>query len=86
MACADGTWHLLQIPTLGFLYVAGYIGHTGRKYLAATKGKFDKEIIIDVPLAWDLAKQGAAWPLEVVSELRAGTLTESAENITVSPR
>jgi photosystem I subunit 3 len=46
----------------------------------------DKEIIIDVPLALRLAFQGAGWPLAVVSELRAGTLTEKAENITVSPR
>ncbi len=42
-----------QIPTIGFLYIAGYIGHTGRKYLIETKkgGKaVDKEIIIVRPI------------------------------------
>ncbi|GFR51965.1 hypothetical protein Agub_g14488, partial [Astrephomene gubernaculifera] len=77
------------IPTFGFLYVAGYIGYVGRQYLLAAKQAAkptDKEIIIDVPLALRLAGQGAGWPLAAFNELRAGTLTEKAENITVSPR
>jgi len=78
------------IPTFGFLYIAGWIGYVGRMYLMATKagaGKAtDKEIIIDVPLALDCASKGAAWPLQVVSELRNDTLTEKEANITVSPR
>jgi photosystem I subunit 3 len=82
---------LPQIPTFGFLYVAGYIGYVGRNYLnIVKKGTYkeatDKEIIIDVPLALKLAGQGAAWPLGVYSELRAGSLLEKEENITVSPR
>lgn len=59
----------VQIPTIGFLYVAGYIGYVGRQYLITTKaaGKAqDKEIIIDVPLANKLAWQGAGWPVAVV--------------------
>ena len=79
----------MQIPTLGFLYIAGYIGHVGRAYVMAIKSDkkpVNKEIIIDVPLATSIAFRGFAWPLEVVNELRAGTLTEKAENITVSPR
>ncbi len=58
-----------QIPTIGFLYVAGYIGYVGRQYLITTKaaGKAqDKEIIIDVPLATKLAWQGAGWPVAAV--------------------
>lgn len=77
------------IPTFGFLYVAGYIGYVGRTYLNLVKGAakpVEKEIIIDVPLAISLALNGWAWPLKVVQELRAGTLTEKEENITVSPR
>ncbi|GIM02381.1 hypothetical protein Vretimale_7261, partial [Volvox reticuliferus] len=77
------------IPTFGFLYVAGYIGYVGRQYLIAARSSSkptDKEIIIDVPLAVRLAWQGAGWPLAAVQELRAGTLTEKEENITVSPR
>ena len=40
---------IMQIPTFGFLYIAGYIGHTGRKYLHIAKKAAkptEKEIII----------------------------------------
>lgn len=60
----------MQIPTVGFLYVAGYIGYVGRNYLNAAKKEknpYDKEIIIDVPLAIKMSIQGAAWPLAVVN-------------------
>ncbi|KAK9810119.1 hypothetical protein WJX72_005069 [[Myrmecia] bisecta] len=77
------------IPTIGFLYVAGYIGFVGRNYVQAVKSDkkpTEKEIIIDVPLAVKLAFQGFAWPASVVSQLRSGALVEKDENITVSPR
>ncbi len=80
---------VLQIPTVGFLYVAGWIGYVGREYLNVVKGEKkpeEKEIIIDVPLALSIASKGAGWPFRVITELREGTLTEKAENITVSPR
>jgi photosystem I subunit III len=81
--------YVVQIPTIGFLYVAGYIGSVGRDYLQAIKGEkkpTEKEIIIDVPMALGMAFKGFAWPVKAVSELRTGTLLEKAENITVSPR
>jgi photosystem I subunit 3 len=77
------------IPTFGFLYVAGWIGYVGRLYLNAVRSEAkptEKEIIIDVPAALKFAWQGATWPVQVVAELRANTLTEREENITVSPR
>jgi len=77
------------IPTFGFLYVAGWIGYVGRLYLNAVRSEAkptEKEIIIDVPAALKFAWQGATWPVQVVAELKANTLTEKAENITVSPR
>jgi photosystem I subunit 3 len=77
------------IPTFGFLYVAGWIGYVGRLYLNKIRGEAkptEKEIIIDVPAALRIIWQGATWPVQVVAELKAGTLTEKAENITVSPR
>eukprot|EP01025_Chloroclados_australasicus_P043934 TRINITY_DN471_c0_g1_i2.p2 TRINITY_DN471_c0_g1~~TRINITY_DN471_c0_g1_i2.p2 ORF type:complete len:240 (+),score=20.24 TRINITY_DN471_c0_g1_i2:224-943(+) len=77
------------IPTIGFLYVAGYIGTVGRNYIQAVKSEkkpTEKEIIIDVPLALRLSGQGFAWPIQAIKELRSGTLTEKEENITVSPR
>lgn len=77
------------IPTIGFLYIAGYIGHVGRAYLIESrkeKTPQTKEYIIDVPLALSTAFKGFAWPAQVVMELRNGTLTENDANITVSPR
>jgi hypothetical protein len=78
-----------QIPTIGFLYVAGWIGYVGRQYLNLVRGEAkptEKEIIIDVPTALKLSVEGFSWPLAVVNELKAGTLTEKEENITISPR
>lgn len=77
------------IPTIGFLYVAGWIGSVGREYLqtvAKESKPTEKEIIIDVPLALSLAAKGAGWPAKALTELRNGTLLEKDENITISPR
>merc|ERR1712070_1039766 len=73
------------IPTFGFLYFSGWLGHSGRLYLGATRNK-DKEIIIDVPLAFSCFGKALGWPALVASELRNGSLLESDSNITVSPR
>ena len=72
-----GIW--VQIPTIGFLYIAGYIGSVGRDYLTRIKGEAkprDKEIIIDVPLALKCSLAGLGWPAKAITELRNGTLTE----------
>jgi hypothetical protein len=71
---------LLQIPTFGFLYVAGYIGHVGRQYLIQSRSAAkptEKEIIIDVPLALKLAFQGWAWPLATVQVRNRISTTDS---------
>merc|ERR1711964_903430 len=73
------------IPTFGFLYFAGWLGHSGRLYLEATRDK-NREIIIDVPLAFACLGRGFGWPALVLGELRNGTLLEKDSNITVSPR
>merc|ERR1712232_99928 len=73
------------IPTIGFLYFAGWLGHSGRLYLESTRNK-DKEIIIDVPLALSILGKAIGWPFMVVEELQNGTLLEKDTNITVSPR
>ena len=51
---------MLQIPTIAFLYIAGYIGYVGREYIKAAKKEQKptvKEYIIDVPFALKLAGQ-----------------------------
>merc|ERR1712187_191391 len=84
-AVKNGHANEILIPTLGFLYFAGRLGHSGRLYLEAT-GKKEKEIIIDVPLAFGCLGKALAWPVLVVGELTLGTLSEKDSNITVSPR
>jgi len=77
------------IPTIGFLYFAGWIGYAGTKYVQEvrkTAKPIEKEIIIDVPLAWKLLWAGLGWPVAAVAELRNGTLLEDDSNITISPR
>lgn len=77
------------IPTFGFIYFAGWIGYAGSKYLQeVAKGAkpVDKEIIIDVPLAWRMLWAGLGWPVAAVAELRNGTLLEDDSKITISPR
>jgi len=77
------------IPTIGFLYIAGYIGYAGRDYIRKVKEASkprEKEYIIDVPLALQCSAGGLFWPSRALTELRNGTLTEDDRNITVSPR
>ncbi|KAL4442931.1 hypothetical protein ABPG77_008422 [Micractinium sp. CCAP 211/92] len=77
------------IPTIGFIYFAGWLGFAGTKYIQIVKEgakPIEKEIIIDVPLAWRLLWEGFGWPLRAFAEYRNGSLLESDANITVSPR
>lgn len=79
----------VQLPTIAFIYVAGWIGYSGTKYVQAAKEAakpVEKEIIIDVPLAWKLLWAGLAWPVAAAAEFKNGTLLEDDSNITVSPR
>merc|ERR1719413_46757 len=73
------------IPTFGFLYFAGWLGHSGRTYLEANRDK-EKEIIIDVMSALACLGKSFGWPLLVISELKNGSLLEKDTDITVSPR
>ena len=89
MALRYGHTGDVLVPTVGFLYVAGWIGYSGTKYVQEVKKAakpIDKEIIIDVPLAWKLLWAGLGWPVAAVAELRNGTLLEDDDKITVSPR
>jgi photosystem I subunit 3 len=77
------------IPTVGFLYIAGYIGHAGRTYLQEISSRqkpTQSEIIIDVPLATSIAFRSWDWPGKAAQELFAGKLLEKDENVPVSRR
>lgn len=77
------------IPSVLWLYIAGWIGWVGRSYLQAIKtGKNpeDKEIIIDVPLAIKFMLTGFLWPLQALGEITSGKMFANDDEITVSPR
>ena len=77
------------LPGIGFLYITGWIGWVGRKYLlivSKTKNSTEKEIIIDVPLALKIMSSGFIWPLSAWQEVISGELIASQKDITVSPR
>merc|ERR1712039_27524 len=85
LALKNGRANDVFIPTLGFLYFAGWLGHSGRLYLEATRDR-EKEIILDVPLAIAILAKAIAWPIMVSQLVASDTLVEKDENITVSPR
>jgi photosystem I subunit 3 len=89
---ADGRWsHAAEfiIPGFGFIYISGWIGWVGRKYLrsvSTTKNPAESEIIINVPLALKIMTTGYIWPISAWQELISGDLVASKDEITVSPR
>ena len=89
---ANGQWDHANdfiIPGLLFLYITGWIGWVGRKYLqwaASTENSFENEIIINIPVSLSIANSGFLWPLDAWKELNSGKLLSSKDDITVSPR
>nr|YP_009402630.1 photosystem I subunit III [Compsopogon caeruleus]ARX95988.1 photosystem I subunit III [Compsopogon caeruleus] len=89
---ADGRWsHAGEfiLPSLLFLYITGWIGWVGRSYLIAIKQDnkpTEKEIIIDVPLAFQFMVSGFLWPFAALQELTSNKLLAKSDEITVSPR
>jgi photosystem I subunit 3 len=89
---ADGRWsHASEFifPGFGFIYIAGWIGWVGRKYVRAvsvTKNPTESEIIINVPLALKIMTTGYIWPISAWQELISGDLVALDEEVTVSPR
>jgi len=89
---ADGRWsHAAEfiLPGFGFIYISGWIGWVGRKYLRAVstgKNPTESEIIINVPLALKIMTTGYIWPISAWQELISKELIAPADEITVSPR
>jgi photosystem I subunit III len=77
------------IPSVLFLYLAGWLGWAGRSYIRTIK-KADnteyKEIQIDVPLAIQSFVGALFWPLAALKEIASGEIQEDDKRIPVSPR
>ena len=77
------------IPGILFLYITGWIGWVGRKYLryaSTQKNPFENEIIINVPVALKIMNSGFLWPVDAWKEFTSGDLLADEEDVTVSPR
>ena len=89
---ADGRWsHAAEfmLPGFGFLYISGWIGWVGRKYLRAvstTKNPTESEIIINVPLALKIMTTGYIWPISAWQEFVSNELVAPTDEVTISPR
>jgi photosystem I subunit 3 len=89
---ADGRWsHAAEfiLPGFGFIYISGWIGWVGRKYLRAvstSKNPSESEIIINVPLALRIMTTGYIWPISAWQELISNELVAPKDEVTVSPR
>lgn len=89
---ADGRWsHAAEfiLPGFGFIYISGWIGWVGRKYVrsvSTSKNPTESEIIINVPLAINIMTTGFIWPVSAWQELISGDLIAPKDEITVSPR
>lgn len=89
---ASGQWdHANEfiIPGILFLYITGWIGWVGRKYVryASTQtDPFENEIIINVPVALAIMNSGFLWPIEAWKEFLTSDLIASDDDVTVSPR
>jgi photosystem I subunit 3 len=89
---ASGQWDRANefvIPGILFIYITGWIGWVGRKYLryaSTTENSFENEIIINVPVAISIMNSGFLWPVEAWKEFTSGDLLAAEEDVTVSPR
>ena len=89
---ATGQWdhaNEFVVPGILFLYITGWIGWVGRKYLryaSTTENSFENEIIINVPIALAIMNSGFLWPVEAWKEFTSGDLLASEDDVTVSPR
>jgi photosystem I subunit 3 len=89
---ASGQWdhaNEFVIPGILFLYITGWIGWVGRKYVryaSTTENPFENEIIINVPVALSIMNSGFLWPIEAWKQFTSGDLLASDNDVTISPR
>ena len=88
----SGEWNHANefiIPSIIFLYITGWIGWVGRKYVRyanTMENPFENEIIINVPVAFSIMNSGFLWPIDAWKEFISGDLLASDDDLTVSPR
>ena len=76
-------------PIVMFLYIAGWIGWSGRSYLRAIRKEGageEKELFIDTPLFFSCMIAALMWPLLAVKEFLSGDLVAKDEEIPISIR
>ena len=89
---ATGQWDRANefvIPGIIFIYITGWIGWVGRKYIryaSTTENSFENEIIINVPVALGIMNSGFLWPIQAWKEFSSGDLLAAEDDITKSPR
>ncbi|AFY68690.1 photosystem I reaction center protein PsaF subunit III [Thalassoporum mexicanum PCC 7367] len=91
---SDGRWNRASeflIPSIMFLYIAGWIGWVGRDYLRKARASgynnaTQKEIIIDVPTALGVMLPGFIWPVAAFTEFASGKLVAPEKEVPISPR
>ena len=89
---ASGQWDHANdfvVPGLIFIYITGWIGWVGRKYVryaSTTENAYENEIIINVPVALAIMNSGFLWPVEAWKEFTSGDLLAADDDVTVSPR
>lgn len=79
----------VMAPITMFLYIAGWIGWSGRSYLIAIRKEGageEKELFIDVALFVSCMLKALMWPLLAVKELLSGELVAKDDEIPISIR
>ena len=72
-----------------FLYIAGWIGWSGRSYLIAITKEGageEKELFIDLALFVSCMVKALMWPMLAVKELLSGELVAKDDEIPISIR
>lgn len=88
----DGRWgHAGEfiLPGIAFLYIAGWLGWSGRMYLNKVQSESNpeaKESNIDVQLALQCFAASLLWFLVAAKEIASGEIREKEEAVPISPR
>lgn len=79
----------VMLPITMFLYIAGWIGWSGRSYLIAIRKEGageEKELFIDIALFISCMLKALMWPMLAIKELLSGELVAKDDEIPISIR